>query len=140
MPPPSKRAETSRTMSSSFCIEASNVPERSSGNNAGVFPPVSFISPSTFAQIRCHPSSFQFMPLENVFQLRFVEVSLLEELFQARLVLLSNRGLRATLPALVVEMSLLPVQHYGMKVAAIIARVLLGLMFVVFGSNIFLHF
>ena len=27
-----------------------------------------------------------------------------------------------------------------MKIATIIARVLLGLMFVVFGSNIFLHF
>ena len=27
-----------------------------------------------------------------------------------------------------------------MKIAAIIARVLLGLMFVVFGSNAFLHF
>ena len=37
-------------------------------------------------------------------------------------------------------MSLLPFQHSGMKVATTIVRVLLGLMFVVFGSNIFLHF
>jgi putative oxidoreductase len=29
---------------------------------------------------------------------------------------------------------------FGMKIATIIARVLLGLVFVVFGSNIFLHF
>jgi len=46
----------------------------------------------------------------------------------------------ATWPALVIEMSLLPFQHSGMKVATTIVRVLLGLMFVVFGSNIFLHF
>jgi uncharacterized membrane protein YphA (DoxX/SURF4 family) len=31
-------------------------------------------------------------------------------------------------------------QHARMKIATIIARVLLGLMFVVFGSNFFLHF
>jgi putative oxidoreductase len=33
-----------------------------------------------------------------------------------------------------------PSHHRAMKVATIIARVLLGLMFVVFGSNIFFHF
>jgi putative oxidoreductase len=33
-----------------------------------------------------------------------------------------------------------PAQAPGMKVATIIARVLLGLIFVVFGSNAFLHF
>src|SRR5205809_807936 len=31
-------------------------------------------------------------------------------------------------------------QHHRMKIATIIARILLGLIFVVFGSNIFLHF
>src|SRR5437660_12340915 len=33
-----------------------------------------------------------------------------------------------------------PFNTTAMKIAAIIARVLLGLMFVVFGANIFLHF
>ena len=33
-----------------------------------------------------------------------------------------------------------PVHHRAVKIATIICRLLLGLMFVVFGSNIFLHF
>jgi len=52
----------------------------------------------------------------------------------------SRTPCEATWPALVIEISLLPFQHSGMKVATTIVRVLLGLMFVVFGSNIFLHF
>jgi uncharacterized membrane protein YphA (DoxX/SURF4 family) len=40
----------------------------------------------------------------------------------------------------VIEELRFPSHHRAMKVATIIARVLLGLMFVVFGSNIFFHF
>lgn len=39
-----------------------------------------------------------------------------------------------------IEISEIQFNHPGMKIATIIVRVLLGLMFVVFGSNIFLHF
>jgi len=40
----------------------------------------------------------------------------------------------------VIEELRFPSHHRAMKVATIIARVLLGLMFVVFGSNVFFHF